>query len=792
MNKVKTYHNLFPGELPGQLINIYKPNHNHQLINSNYTNIPNHSLSSSSSSSSTKIIENLIEKSLFYNLYLDCIENQIVCPIPAGWESVSFVLINKTQKLFGPKLIQISGAWFLTKFEYFNALSKRNKSLLSIGDSLRLGLIDPINETCRPYPGSDHVLNWSQAVEKGWISKQCLRALQKPIRIGNELLDPFGRHLVGPNVITSNHYNHIRKSNFLTINLYTGHVNIFNQNIYTLYKNGLLNFDDYHHICSILSNGMKVEMRDCYLNWLKSSSPISNINQTSSSQVIIPKPCLSDWIGHGAYNSQTRKLRVSVLNDDNSFVELELGIGDAIKEGLIDSTIPEFVVPFENSYKRINLNEAVECGILDIQSGLWNLPNLLLKNCKIGLDIVQTAGYLSRAPSLAELLMSGLILPNSSLTSGILDVVSGCYLSLAEAIKRGHVLGNQPSLILYDSSNESTQVYTLNEALDCKLLNSSCMICLDGKPSMDLWTAINDGLLRILYTELNPPAPGFSQNLSHFHKNSSKLGNHPIVRAIKDGLIDCESQEIKLSNLDAHRIGLNSNKQSVTLSKACQHLNLCDVQTIRYLTQPCGLIMNTNEKPKFLTGLEAIKLGYLVCDGNTNNDSPVYGSVIDPQTQNVISINSATKWPSNLRLNSNGVQLIMHLTSARPPMGYLMLQRIITRLEWSGPQGLIESKISMANDLLPIWSNQISAILNPIDQCWIGLEEAIHLGLIKLDDGSYFHPIHNTTCAILKAIQNGWILKNDKLNSKVSFNQFSIIKINICFKINKINLLLFF
>ncbi|CAI2735067.1 unnamed protein product [Schistosoma spindalis] len=774
---VKPYRELYIGKWPNELNNCLKetqPSFSPLVSRSEYQeNGKGHTLplkvannSKDKNHSDLSYFSQLIgEKGLKYSVYLNDVRSQPVCLLPTGWEAATLTTISKARELYGPKIFPTTGAWFVTNLAGENETYGLGETIC-LGDALRCGLIDLVGHNCHQNRSS-LAISWSEAIDRGWLTAYTIQALNRNIKIGDYSASVTD-FLTGPS----------RNPIDRHIDPKTGVVMPYGKKIIDLYSDGFINEADFHHLASILSSGMCVEFRDCHLTWYEAL----NIGQADISW----KPCLSDWLAAGAYNPNTRRLRVSLLkfgkgnskskasNNSLVFTENELTIRDAIKNGLLDNTVPEVIVPIENqvggyhatSYRRVSLSEAVQIGLVDDVSGYWLGLSSSSSRMKVGVEVAQAAGLLTKAPCLAEIVLSGLLsftAPNISEKHprnnvGILDAHTGQYVLFPEAIKRGMIVGNQPAIILMQS--QPNQVLTLVEALNTNLITPSGFIILENKP-MNLWDAVNNNYIRLIYTKSYPPPVGL---LLGTKESNQVYRQHPILQAILTGLIDSSKEKIVLSSTDPHQHGTSSSQQRISLRKSAKHSGLCDLHSIQLLTQGCGLF---NEDGRELTGLEALNSGWLKpCEDFQIGSTITYGQITDPISGSSIILSPNMKTMKNIDISPVGAQLLLGLSINRPSLAYLINQRFITRLGWLGPglhsDNLINKTLNDSWFTHSCRSDDILDVIDPISRRKITQSEAIRRHLLDMETGTFRDPVHNQIYPISEAIERGHILVKEK------------------------------
>ncbi|KAF7257219.1 hypothetical protein EG68_05797, partial [Paragonimus skrjabini miyazakii] len=538
-------------------------------------------------------------------------------------------------------------------------------------------------------------------------------------------------------------------------------------------------------LSALLASGICVEFRDSRVSWYDSKGP--GYSAQSSDLV---KPCLSDWLTAGAYNPVTGRLRVSVLKPSTSnsarvFSEDELTIQRAIDEGLIDPNIPEIVVPMDSSlpqaasvpYRRITLAMSISLGLLDQHEGMWR-GIAQWADVSVGLESAYAAGLISRAPTLSEAVLSGLLNlftenPSGDLQAGLIDAHTGDFLSIGEAVQRGLLLGSRLSLMLLQDNKVAA--LTLNEALDMGLLNEFGQFVPPDKVAdpMSLWDAVNFGLARLIHTEVFPPPVGILQPKT---ARNQQYHQHPIIQAIRTNLLDASSERILLSEPEARQLGLTPEERRVPLRNSPWVGNLCDAHSVHLLTASSGLSYSDGRE---LTGLDALARGWLKPCSNTSPGSKTFGELIDPSTDLSVDVNNGSRWPPTRPLSTSGAHLLLGLSSNRPDCGYLVTRRLITKLTWLGP-GLHDdtlirpaprtdvSRVSASakpNQALRI--ENIVAVIDPISGNRLTPNEAVGQHLLDLDLGLYRDPVTGQASGINEAVHNGRILV-DRPNSSTS------------------------
>ncbi|GAA56045.1 plectin, partial [Clonorchis sinensis] len=692
-----------------------------------------------------------------WELRLDCIETESVVALPNGWD---FPPDLNTDRAFWSRLkkpMPTSGAWFVTRLSEFDSEGCRDEPLC-IGDALRRGLIDPRSQTCQPSSkASSMSISWKEAVERGWLTDQASRALSDPIRTPRGLYCPLASLILRPGEFNQTD----------GVDPATGNYWPEQQKLVELWMESKLSSSDFTRLAAVLSSGIAVEYRESRVCWCDASC-----EKQSPSMV---KPCLSDWLSAGAYNPATRRLRVSILKDNSTanmekklFCEDELTIKQCIELGLIDPHMPEVIVPMETSsesarttpYRRITLNTAISVGLIDDVDGLW-CGISQWADVSVSLHVAHTAGLISRAPSLSEALLAGLLAldrvdENGQLRSGLVDTHTGSHMSFSEAIQRGLVQGNCPSLMLLRASHVKT--HSLTEALRLGIINELGEFQLHNGSSVTLWDAVNSGLVRLVHTQVYPPPVGVLQPKL---ARKQQYHQHPVLQAIRTNLLDAGSEEILLSEAEAKQHGLSPTMRRILLRKSPRISHLCDVQTVNLLTRSSGLIYPDGRE---LTGLEALARGWLIPCSSSPPGSRQYGQVIDPTTDLAVDVVAGTTWPPTRPLSTNGAHLLLGLSSHRPYRGYLMIQRLITKLSWLGP-GLhddnlvkptlltnlprVPSSTSLGHQWRP---EQILSVLDPSSARHLSPSEAIRRNLLDLDSGVFRFPDTGRTISLGDAV----------------------------------------
>ncbi|TGZ67333.1 hypothetical protein CRM22_004876, partial [Opisthorchis felineus] len=692
-----------------------------------------------------------------WELRLDCIETESVVSLPNGWD---FPPDLNTDRAFWSRLkkpMPTSGAWFVTRLSEFDAEGCRDEPLC-IGDALRCGLIDPRSQTCQPSSkASSMSISWKEAVERGWLTDQASRALSDPIRTPRGLYCPLASLILRPGEFNQTD----------GVDPATGNYWPEQQKLVELWMESKLSPSDFTRLAAVLSSGIAVEYRESRVCWCDASCE----KQPPS----VVKPCLSDWLSAGAYNPATRRLRVSMLKDTSTtnlekklFCEDELTIKQCIELGLIDPHMPEVIVPMETSsesarttpYRRITLNTAISVGLIDDVDGLW-CGISQWADVSVSLHVAHTAGLISRAPSLSEALLSGLLAlnradENGELRSGLVDAHTGSYISFSEAIQRGLVQGSCPSLLLLRESH--VKELSLIEALRLGIINELGEFQLHNGSSISLWDAVNSGLVRLVHTQVYPPPVGVLQPKL---ARKQQYHQHPVLQAIRTNLLDAGSEEIILSEAEAKQHGLSPTMRRILLRKSPRISHLCDVQTVNLLTRSSGLIYPDGRE---LTGLEALARGWLIPCSSSRPGSRQYGQVIDPTTDLTVDVVAGTKWPPTRPLSTNGAHLLLGLSSHRPCRGYLMIQRLITKLSWIGPglhdDNLVKPKLFTNLPRVPSSTSlghqwrpeQILSVLDPSSARHLSPSEAIRRNLLDLDSGVFRFPDTGRTISLGDAI----------------------------------------
>ncbi|VDP95656.1 unnamed protein product, partial [Echinostoma caproni] len=634
-----------------------------------------------------------------------------------------------------------SGAWFVTRLADAQG-SVAFGEPLCLGDALRCGLLDPITKTCQQSSLDPSVaIPWSAAVQQGWMTSLAVRVLNSTFEYppGNrqiiaECLVPSGQSRTGfdPN---------------------TGQWLSDQKRLVDLLKEKTLSSNDFFRLACVLTSGICVEYQNTRIYWHASKT-----SDGSSIHVEAPRPCLSDWLAAGAYNPSNGRLRVSVLEaradgtgreaftDRRVFCEQELTIREAVNLGLLDPSVPEVVVPMDNSssvlnapYRRITLSMSVSLGLIDDVKGLWcGIPQV--SKSTAGLQLAQAAGLIARAPDLADALLSGLFMTDPQRNGAIsasefVDANTGDHLTLTEAIQRGFLIGDRPALIV--KRRASWIPLTVNEAISSGVLSESGRFIFPDGNQISLWDAVNSNHLRLIQTLCRPAPVGIMQS-GAAQKHSQHYYQHPILQALRTGLLDSTSEQIILSEAEARQHGLLVEQRRVPLRKAPKLGNLCDSHTVQLLTSPCGL---SYPDGRDLNGLEALARGWLQPSSelrNTTNISPgSHGLIVDPASGSSLNVSGQSQWTSSLPINCTGAQLLLGLSSNRPDRGYLVTERQITRLAWLGP-GLHDDHPTQETSFISrgdwfshsLKSDNIETVVDPITGRHLNPSEAIRRHLL--------------------------------------------------------------
>ncbi|KER25597.1 hypothetical protein T265_14174, partial [Opisthorchis viverrini] len=751
-----TYRQIYPGEFPPEFPQRRSITPDQAFRPGSTASIPVCLRTSASRLPMTEYTYVNGEHQTNWELRLDCIETESVVALPNGWD---FPPDLSTDRAFWSRLkkpMPTSGAWFVTRLSEFDSEGCRDEPLC-IGDALRCGLIDPRSQTCQPSSkASSMSISWKEAVERGWLTDQASRALSDPIRTPRGLYCPLASLLLRPGEFNQTD----------GVDPATGNYWPEQQKLVELWMESKLSSSDFTRLAAVLSSGIAVEYRESRVCWCDASC-----EKQPPSMV---KPCLSDWLSAGAYNPATRRLRVSILKDNSTtnsekklFCEDELTIKQCIELGLLDPHMPEVIVPMETSesarttpYRRITLNTAISVGLIDDVDGLW-CGISQWADISVSLHVAHTAGLISRAPSLSEALLAGLLAldrvdENGQLRSGLVDTHTGSHISFSEAIQRGLVQGSCPSLMLLRANHVKT--HSLIEALRLGIINELGEFRLQNGSSIPLWDAVNSGLVHLVHTQVYPPPVGVLQPKL---ARKQQYHQHPVLQAIRTNLLDAGSEEIILSEAEAKQHGLSPTMRRISLRKSPRISHLCDVQTVNLLTRSSGLIYPDGRE---LTGLEALARGWLIPCSSSQPGSRQYGQVIDPNTDLAVDVVAGTKWPPTRPLSTNGAHLLLGLSSHRPYRGYLMIQRLITKLSWLGP-GLhddnlvkptlftnlprVPSSTSLGHQWRP---EQILSVLDPSTARHLSPSEAIRQNLLDLDSGVFRFPDTGRTISLGDAV----------------------------------------
>ncbi|CAH8626743.1 unnamed protein product [Heterobilharzia americana] len=191
-NFVKPYRELYTGVWPKELNNRlkeaqsspftskYQENGEHNGLNVTENSLDKKCSNSYSSTHKEKLIGT---KELKSGVHLSGVHNQPICLLPTGWEAATLATISKAHQLYGPKIFQTSGSWFVTQLTGENETHGFGETLC-VGDALRCGLFDLAAKTCRQNRSS-LAIPLSDAVERGWLTAYSVQALNKCIKIGD-------------------------------------------------------------------------------------------------------------------------------------------------------------------------------------------------------------------------------------------------------------------------------------------------------------------------------------------------------------------------------------------------------------------------------------------------------------------------------------------------------------------------------------------------------------------------------------------------------------------------------
>ncbi|CAH8653212.1 unnamed protein product [Heterobilharzia americana] len=156
-NFVKPYRELYTGVWPKELNNRlkeaqsspfkskYQENGEHNGLNVTENSLDKKCSNSYSSTHKEKLIGT---KELKSGVHLSGVHNQPICLLPTGWEAATLATISKAHQLYGPKIFQTSGSWFVTQLTGENETHGFGETLC-VGDALRCGLFDLAAKTCR-------------------------------------------------------------------------------------------------------------------------------------------------------------------------------------------------------------------------------------------------------------------------------------------------------------------------------------------------------------------------------------------------------------------------------------------------------------------------------------------------------------------------------------------------------------------------------------------------------------------------------------------------------------------
>ncbi|TPP61289.1 hypothetical protein FGIG_01848 [Fasciola gigantica] len=664
--------------------------------------------------------------------------------------------------------ISSSGAWFVTRLADTQG-SVAFGEPMCLGDALRCGLLNPQNGTCQQSSIDPSMeISWSAAVQQGWLTGLAVQVLNSPVELTPGLSQTVSQCLIPT------------EQNRTFVDSNTGELVPGHKRLVELLKEKKISSSDFFRLAYVLTSGICVEYRDTWVRWYEAKSSTNN-----PVHLECPRPCLSDWLSAGAYNPVSGRLRVSVLEsqqqgtgrdsfpDRRVFSEHELTIREAVNLGLVDPSVPEVVVPMDSSdsltntpYRRITLSMSVSLGLLDDVKGLWCGISQVSKTT-VSLHVAQAAGLIARAPDLANALLSGLFVSGhlSNETSSNCDFVdpnTGSHLTLTEAVQRGLMIGDRRALIV--KRRDGWIPLTVNEAIRSSVLNETGRFVLPDGHEMSLWDAVNAGFVRLIQTDCRPAPVGIIHFGNAQQKHSPHYYQHPVLQALRTGLLDSASEQIILSEAEAQRHGLSVDQRRVPLRKAPKLGNLCDSHTVHLLTRPCGL---SYPDGRDLSGLEALARGWLQPSselrGTSSSATPTtpgtHGLIVDPVSGSSLNVNHRTQWTSSAPINCTGAQLLLGLSSNRPDRGYLVTEREISRLAFLGP-GLHDdySTIEKGDRFGHISrSEYIEAVVDPITGRRITLAEAIKRCLLDMETGTFRNPTTGHCYSISEAVHNGLI-----------------------------------
>ncbi|CAL8097159.1 unnamed protein product [Calicophoron daubneyi] len=772
--KPRDYRQLYPGEWPTELVNSARSDSstsspiNGELIFAPKLLSPlsgapqmngNHRQSEDWTSSTSS-----------WEVFLGCVENEPVVQLPVGSETVSSVSRKQISSSALRAPLPTSGAWFVTRLNGRQDADAIGEPMC-IGDAIRCGLIDPHTQSCRQN-STDPSVSWSTAVERGWISEQAVRVLNSKVSLGSH-----GTQTIADCLFQSG----LRSYEGIDPN--TGRVLPNNERLIELLAEGKLSQADFHRLAGVLASGICVEYRDTRISWQDATASTSRTGQSD-----VFRPCLSDWLAAGCYNPVTRRLRLSILKPESTeirgkpsrrlFSEDELTIREAIQADLLDDSVPEIVVPMETStaqtsripYRRITLEMAISLGLIDAAKGMW-CGISQFTGSPMGLEVAQAAGLITRAPNLAELLLSGLLTVdentgNGQPKMGVLDAHTGAHLSFREAVQRGLLVGDKLALMIL--KDFKFVPLTVNEALSRGILNENGEIMVfDEDRRLSIWDAVNCGYIRLVWSTALPPLAGIMSSPTAKLYNQ-RYHQHPVLQALRTGLLDATTEEVILSEAEARQYGLTYEQRRVPLRRAPKLANLCDATTVRLLTRPSGLSYPDGRE---LTGLEALARGWLKPSGDSPAELNSYGKLIDPATGTTMEVNTCTAWPSSRPLSTDGVELLLGCSSNRPYLGYLLVRRTISRLLWLGP-GLYDDALMARILRIPqsasvsgishrLKSDSIVAVIDPISGRRLGVTEAVRRHLLDLEAGTFHNSATGQVIPMSQAVHEGLVVTED-------------------------------
>ncbi|THD20467.1 hypothetical protein D915_008873, partial [Fasciola hepatica] len=664
--------------------------------------------------------------------------------------------------------ISSSGAWFVTRLADTQG-SVAFGEPMCLGDALRCGLLNPQNGTCQQSSIDPSMeISWIAAVQQGWLTGLAVQVLNSPVELTPGLSQTVSQCLIPT------------EQNRTFVDSNTGELVPGHKRLVELLKEKKISSSDFFRLAYVLTSGICVEYRDTWVRWYEAKS-----STNTPVNLECPRPCLSDWLSAGAYNPVSGRLRVSVLEsqqqgtgrdsfpDRRVFSEHELTIREAVNLGLVDPSVPEVVVPMDSSssltnapYRRITLSMSVSLGLLDDVKGLWCGISQVSKTT-VSLHVAQAAGLIARAPDLASALLSGLFVSGhlSNETSSNCDFVdpnTGSHLTLTEAVQRGLLIGDRRALIV--KRRDVWIPLTVNEAICSSVLNETGRFVLPDGHETSLWDAVNAGFVRLIQTDCRPAPVGIIHYGDAQQKHSPHYYQHPVLQALRTGLLDSASEQIILSEAEAQQHGLSVDQRRVPLRKAPKLGNLCDSHTVHLLTRPCGLSYPDGRN---LSGLEALARGWLQPSselrGTSSSATPTtpgtHGLIVDPVSGSSLNVNHRTQWTSSAPINCTGAQLLLGLSSNRPDRGFLVTEREISRLAFLGPGLHDDYSTNEKGDRFGHISRSeyIEAVVDPITGRRITLAEAIKRCLLDMETGTFRNPTTGHCYPVSEAVRNGLI-----------------------------------